>query len=308
MTCLYSGVMVPTMRLFGLFPLLGVFGLLLGSPAHGHAQDSNEIKAIRQQILFADYDKATAEATKYLRRSDLTAKERNAGLEVLAISFLANRDERKATPVLAALFSRDPEHRLGDPDASPVVQAGFARARERNKKLVKVTVQNLTPESHTASGPPLIKVRVREDLSAVHEVRLGYRDGPQGDYQQIVMPLKAGVGTAKLPVERLPRMQTVSYYVQVLAPSGAKLAEMGHSTAPILLQVPSSQGLSATGQLDTETPWQTGTQEDAPKAKKSKWWIALVVVGVAALAVGAYFLFAKPGASPQGTLGAVELQ
>ena len=109
---------------------------LLGAAGPAAAQDEemtagDELEAIRELTLYARYREALDAVEPFLARTDLTAEQRNSGLEVKAIVHLAIREQRPAQETLELLYRRDPGHRLSDADASPVVVSAFARARER---------------------------------------------------------------------------------------------------------------------------------------------------------------------------------
>ena len=84
-------------------------------------QPDAALAEIREMALYARYREALEAVNRYLERADLTAAQRNAGLEVLATVHIAMRDTTRARVALELLFSRDPGHQLTDPDASPPV-------------------------------------------------------------------------------------------------------------------------------------------------------------------------------------------
>src|SRR5690606_27057369 len=133
--------------------------VLLATPAGAHAQASRDLEAIRALTFEARFDDAIRAARAFLDRSDVSAAERNAGLEVLAVAQIANGDRDDAMQTLTLLYSRDPAHRLTDPDASPPVISAFARAREAQPAPVPVSLAH-EPPALTRREPPSLEVRV----------------------------------------------------------------------------------------------------------------------------------------------------
>ena len=148
-------------------------------PGAASAQEE-ELSAIRELIFQARFEAAVQQANALLERSDLEAAERNAALEVLATAQLANRQDGPASETLRLLYSRDPGHRLTDPDASPPVISAFARAREAAPTPITVSLQH-EPPALTRREPPSIEVRVAEGADAIAELRLVYRIAGEGE-------------------------------------------------------------------------------------------------------------------------------
>lgn len=287
-----------------------VWACLAGvSPAVGlaQAQDAEAaVATIREQILFARYDDAVASSRHYLTRQDLTAAQRNAGLEVLAIAQLANRNETRASEVLSLLYSRDPGHRLADPDASPMVQGAFARAREAHPERVEVRLEHTPPVLNQRESPE-IRVQVVEGRDAVSEVRLAYRTGTAGRYARLVMELDAdGVARARLPLVGDPaHEQLVDYTLTAMAPSLTPLAQLGSEAEPLSLTVPRAQREAPAAAPVLASPT-TPEPHDGGGSIAGKWWFWTLVVGVVAGGVTAAVL-AQPS-SPSGSLGHVTLR
>lgn len=150
---------------------------LAAVPALGRAQGApsaeSELTAIRDQMRQAGFRAAATAVEAFLRRTDLTATQRNQALEIDAIVSLARRDEARATQSLGELYARDPGHRLSDPDASPVVQGAFARARDA--ATVRTVGLETTSASYLGRSAPVVAVRITSGLDQVSELRLSVR-------------------------------------------------------------------------------------------------------------------------------------
>ncbi len=296
-------------------------GVLLASTAARAQSPSVELAEIRELILHASYDEAIERVRALLERPGLDAQSHNVALEVLATAHIANRDQTNADRVLAELYSRDPGHRLSDPDASPVVQAAFQRARERHPTTVDVRLEHVPPIVERRESP-LIEVRVTEGRDAVGEVRLAYRTGGAPRYARLVMTLdEDGVARGRIPLVGPPGAeQRVEYFILALAPSMTPLSQLGDEAEPMELTIPAEPARART--LEDSPRAHTGTTEPATSSPStrsstsasqdegsgSRWWVGLLVgVAVAGLAaVGSYYLLREE--APDGSLGHATLR
>jgi len=130
-----------------------------GCPLRAVAQDGS-LQAVRSMVEDARYDEAISAARELLRAGTLRARDHDACLELIAVSQLANRQNTEADATLAELYQRDPEHRLSDSGASPVVQAAFARAHDHRGTPLDVTVESATPRMLPADTRPVLVVRI----------------------------------------------------------------------------------------------------------------------------------------------------
>lgn len=283
-----------------------VAGLVVAVPGGAVAQDSPDaqLAGVRELVLHADYRNALVAAQAFLERTDLSAAQRNAGLEASATIHLALRDEGAARQELAELFARDPGHRLSDPDASPVVQSAFARARESSAP-VAVAIEHEPPVLERRASP-MIAVRVGENAGAVHEMRVGYRQRGDARASTSVLPLDPnGVAEGRLPLAGDDAAYALEYWLEAVAPSGHVLARHGSSAEPLVVLVPARAVVVAA----------TATPEEAPTAPagggdvtgEAWFWIVIGVVVVGA-GVGAGVGVALGSEGPQdGSLGNVTL-
>lgn len=262
-----------------------------------------QLAEAREQILYARYTEAIESVQGLLEEPSLDAQTRNIALEVLATAHIANRDRQNADRVLAMLYARDPDHRLSDPDASPVVQAAFQRARSRHPTTVDVSLDHTPPILETRESP-MIEVRVSDGANAVGEVRLAYRTSDAPRFARLVMNVdpETGIARGRIPLVGAPEAeQVVQYYIVALAPSMTPLAQLGDEAEPMQLSVPAQR---ATERQPDPDPHPDPIERSS---SSSKWWVGLIVgIAVAGLAVGGYFLFREE--APNGSLGNASLQ
>jgi len=293
-----------------LIALLAVLIGLSATSASAQTSADAELDAIRQSMRQAGFRAAASAVETYLARTDLTAAQRNSGLEIDAIVSLARRDEARASASLTELYARDPGHRLSDPDASPVVQGAFARARDAARPRA-VTLESDSPEELERRSP-IIRVRVAEGTDRVQELRLNYRAAGvgraagAGRFTAIVISPEAdGTGEATLPVGSDPDPQSIEYYLEALAPSGTALGALGSEATPLRVVIAAAPVVAPTVVTVTEErPVETSGGDVT-----GEWWfwtlIGVAVVG-AGVGVGVGVASSQPR-SPDGSLGNVNL-
>lgn len=280
-------------------------------PGAASAQEE-ELSAIRELIFQARFEAAVQQANALLERSDLKAAERNAALEVLATAQLANRQDGPASETLRLLYSRDPGHRLTDPDASPPVISAFARAREAAPTPITVSLQH-EPPALTRREPPSIEVRVAEGADAIAELRLVYRIAGEGESRAVMSRRDDGTYQARIPVVGDASSSTdVAYHVVALAPSQAELGAIGSSAQPLQVRIPAESrgqaGAQGSGQVVVQQAPTAAPAEPGGGSVAEEWWfwtlIAALVIG--GVTVGVVIGTSQGGPEP-GTLGSVQL-
>lgn len=285
---------------------IAVFALALASSLFGAspavAQEAETIESIRELILHADYEAAIEASTSFIQRRGLTAAQRNEALETLAIAHLASGGQEAAEPVLRELYRRDPTYVLQDADASPVIQGAFQRARQNADAPANVVIDHNPPTPQERVSPTLIaEIAVGQDV--VDEVRVHYRQSGSPNFATVVASVTNGRIEARLPLLGAGSTEEVlEYYLVAHAPSDYALATLGTPDEPLQVTIPAA----GTTQGEEGVPFGEIPEEEEASGG-SKWWIALIVVAVAAGAgVGAYFLFR--GEEPNGSLGSITLQ
>jgi hypothetical protein len=285
-----------------------VLALVLLAPLGAAAQSTSadeDLAAVRELVLHATYRDALTRAQTFLARTDLDAQHRNAGLEVLAIVQLVLHDAG-AQATLRQLYARDPGHRLDDPDASPVVQSAFARARE-SATATGTTIEDTTDAAPSARGVPTVSVSIGSAADAVQELRVHYRLSGDARYASVVLaPDADGHATTPLAVSAPATSYVVDYYVEALAPSSTVIGRLGSAEAPHELTMPeaSEARVADTGTGAGETPPAGGGGGIETEA----WfWVVLGVVVVGAGVGVGVGLALTPSSAQSGSLDTVQL-
>jgi hypothetical protein len=290
----------------GAFFCGALFCGVASGPALAQAPSAEEqLGSIRDELRRAGFRSAATQVEAYLLRTDLSAAQRNQGLEIDAIVSLARRDEARASRALSELYRRDPAHRLGDPDASPVVQGAFARAREAAAS--RPVALETTSAAFLGRGQPRVAVRVGEGLDRIHELRIHVRSAGTARFAAVVVqPEPDGTASASLPLGPDRGVQTFEVFVEALAPSGAAIGSIASADQPLRIEV-------AAEVEQTQVVTQILREEPAPVPSRSditgEWWFwTLIGVAVAGAGVGVGVgVAASQPRSPDGSLGNVNL-
>lgn len=286
--------------------LVLAFALTSMSPLEASAQ-SDLLGPIREQVLYANYPEAIANANTLLARTDLSAETRNGALELLATAQLANRETAAANQTLQRLYARDPGHRLSDPDASPPVISAFARAREAHPAPVIVGVVHQPPTLIRRESPS-IEASLTTNADAVDEVRLVYRQGAEG-WSRVVMNRRPdGTYAARIPViGAADQAIDVVYYIVATAPSDTELAHRGTEGDPLALRIPADTQVARMMPQD-QIPIPTTPAPQGGGSVAEEWWFwTLIGAVVAGGVVTGVVLGTQDNGIPQGTLGTVTL-
>ncbi len=289
------------MRAVLLSVLLLLSAALSLAPSVAQAQDGpdDQLAAARELVLHASYRPALSAAQTYLERADLSAAQRNAGLELVAIIHLALRDEVSARQALAELYARDPDFRLSDPDASPVVLSAVGRARAQARPITVTMAHD--PPLLTRRRAPLISVRLEEGANAVAEIRMHHRVRGSTTVETVVMRIgQEATAEGRLPVSTDPAAYRAEYWLEAVAPSGYVLARRGSEAQPVGIDIPIE-----TVEVRVETRTEV-VETQADIASEAWFWVlvGLVVVGGAGAGVGIAFATQGP---QDGTLGTLQL-
>jgi hypothetical protein len=263
------------------------------------------IADVRDRLTYAEYDTAIQLARQLLGSASLDASQRNRTLEVLAVAYIATRDEQSANEVLRDLFARDPRHRLTDESASPRVQAVFARARDARVPQVPVTIE---VRADASSGAQEILARTTTGGDAVQELRLAYRQSGESAFTRVVMPVRDGIARAAVPVPvRRDSEHVIEYFVEALSPSLHVLATSGNEADPLRLVVAASQTVVAP--IGPENPAVPIVPEDDDYSVLEQWWFwTLIVLAVGGGVTAGLFLGPLAPEPPEGSLGSIRLQ
>ncbi|MCS6858024.1 MAG: hypothetical protein NZM37_09970 [Sandaracinaceae bacterium] len=281
---------------FVLFALVGSQG------TRAQSRLDPELESVREMILHASYRPALMELQRYLERQDVGAFQRNAALELLATVQLALRDEVSARRTLAQLFSRDPEHRLVEPDASPVVLSAVARARAQARPL-RVILKHHSPALSKRQAP-LITVEIEEGHDAVAEIRVQHRVQGQTQTETVVLR-NTGAKSAegRLPIAEGKEAYVAEYWIEAVAPSGFVLSRLGSESEPFRVEIPEEKV-----EVRVETRTEVVQVQKSTDITQEAWfWVLLGVASAGAAGAAIGIGVAASQGPTDGSLGTITL-
>ncbi|MCA9601857.1 MAG: hypothetical protein R3A78_08860 [Polyangiales bacterium] len=197
---------------------------------------------LKEMLLYARYAEARGPLEELSKDTTLPARQRVASFELLAMLQIAINDEEGARGTLKDLYSRDPDHRVEDPDASPKVLAAFRRAKQATVSHVNVQMENIVPTRELLRQQPMVKVRVIKFADAVDEIYVHYRQGESSDFVRMaIAPDEKCIAQAIIPPVNTQDEYDIEFYVEAVAPSGANIGSMGFRTTPLKVTVPAAR-------------------------------------------------------------------
>lgn len=239
--------------------------------ARAHAPAEQALAALQTAIDEARFQEAERQARALLLRSDLRAHERNRGLELLAVTQIAARQDVAAQATLAELYARDPDHptRLGD--QGPRVAAAHARAQAHARTTPRVVLGSVL--GRDARGRPLLEVQLGAGRDAIDSVHVF----SHAIDEENVTHLVAAVGTLERLTVPLPAPPAgaveLAIYLEARAPSGAVIGRQASREAPL-------RGVLPAYEVRCEKP------PEVPVRRAWWLWTSIALVAVAGIGVG----------------------
>lgn len=209
--------------------------------AGGQGVDA-QLETLEEHILYARYGDARGPLEKLAADNSVTAKQRVRALELLAILQIAVGDDAASRATLKELCTRDPDHKVDDPDVSPKVVEAFQKACKAVVSHVSVQMENIVPTRELLRQQPVVKVRVSKFLDAVDSIHVFYRKGAQTDFvKTVVTPDAKGMAQALITPEATEGEYDIFFYVEAIAPSGGRIGRMGSVETPLRVTVPAAK-------------------------------------------------------------------
>lgn len=196
-----------------------------------HAQaEAPTVALVREALEQARFEQAEQRAVALLSRNDVSARDRNDTLELLAIVQIAQRNTPEAGKTLKLLFDRDGEHPRRVVDPGPTVDGAFARARRAPHEPVSVALRG-SPR-RDAYGREWLDLEIVGGARAVDALHVFARAGRDAAFTEVVQyPSVDDRATALLPAAPLGA-ERFQWYVEARAPSGLLLARLSSPSAP----------------------------------------------------------------------------
>jgi len=233
--------------------------------------EAPSVALVREALEQARFEQAEQRAVALLTRTDVSARDRNDTLELLAIVQIAQRNTAEAGKTLKLLFDRDAEHPRRVIDPGPTVDGAFARARRSPHEPVSVALRG-TPR-RDAYGREWLDLEILGGARAVDTLHIFVRAARDAVFTELVQyPSVDDRATALLPEAPLGA-ERFQWYVEARAPSGLVLARLSGPSAP---------------QESELGPRLTATAQACPVRREpaliQRWWVwttaGILVAGV----------------------------
>jgi hypothetical protein len=225
------------------------------------------------------------------------ASTRIEALEVLGGLHASQGHNGSARQAFERLLTLDPGHQILDISVPEVVLDLFREVRSTFHPQIAISIEVQAPAVIPASDPILIEATLSGDLAGANEIVLFSRSDGERAFGRVDMRCDHAVCIVELlrPEEGVG----IEYYIEVLAPSGFCLDQIGSISEPRRIE---SRGM---GRRETEDS--RGDDRGRPRWYRS-WWFwtivgALVVGGTTAAVVLAW----PEETPPDGNLGSLYL-
>jgi hypothetical protein len=214
------------------------------------AHQSTDLIA-RGQTLFDDqqYEESIQTLSGALVRPNNTKAQKLEVYRLLALNYITLSHKEEAEAAVRGLLSLEPTYELPARE-SPRFRDFFAAAKQRweaegRPGLVKESEPPPRPVTMKHSSPSEAKADTQIDLTAtlddpngrVKEVRLYYRNGSNGKFEEAVASLDGPHVSASVPPSEV-RGPVVEYYLQGTDAAGLPIVSRGDASAPFRIPVP----------------------------------------------------------------------
>lgn len=261
-------------------------------PTAAHAQQQDLIA--RGRALFEDqqYEESIQTLSAALLRPNLNKQQKLEVYRLMALNFITLNRKDEAESAVRGLLSQEPGYELPK-NESPRFRDFFSNAKKKweaegQPGLVKegsptvvqaapVAMQHASP-SQVAPGTEIpLTIKMEDPQGRVYDLKMFYRTGSKGKFNETATPIDAGTGKATIPKDAV-KPPLVEYYFQGFDKGGLPVVSRGDAAAPLRVAVP----------------------------EPSKGWVWPVVIGGGVLAAGAIIAIvagvALGGASSKATV------
>ncbi len=205
----------------------------------------------RGQSLFDDqqYEESIQTLSGALVRPSNTKAQKLEIYRLLALNYITLNHKEEAEAAVRGLLSLEPTYELPSRE-SPRFRDFFAGVKQRWESegrpgLVKeteappapVTMKHASPSKAEASTQIDLTATIDDPRSRVKEVRLYYRRGSSGKFEETVATLDGSHVSASIPPSAV-KGPVVEYYLQGTDGAGLPVVSRGDAAAPFRIPVP----------------------------------------------------------------------
>jgi hypothetical protein len=240
-----------TLHAVGLSSPLGASLAFADTPRPSGAARPQQDLIARGQALFDDqqYEESIQTLSGALVRPNNTKGQKVEIYRLLALNYITLQRRDEAEAAVRGLLSLEPTYELPKSE-SPRFRDFFSQVKQRwegegRPGLVKETEAPPAAVAMKHSSPSQVDPQTQIDLSAtledpqsrVVEVKLFYRAGSSGKFEEATASNDGGHLTAQIPPGAV-RPPLVEYYLQGFDKGGLPVVSRGDAAAPLRIAVP----------------------------------------------------------------------
>jgi hypothetical protein len=244
-------VMIACSLHVALVALPGVsFGVAMAQPGKPGAPAQQQDLVARGQALFEDqqYEESVQTLSAALLRPSNTKAQKIEIYRLLALNYITLNRKEEAESAVRGLLVIEPEYQL-PPSESPRFRDFFTAVRskwegEGRPGIVKeteppkpITLRHSSPSQVEPGATVELSTRLEDPDHRITQVRLYYRTGSKGKFEEIDAPIDAGRARATIPGTSV-KPPLVEYYFQGFDKGGLPVVSRGDASAPLRIAVP----------------------------------------------------------------------
>ena len=204
----------------------------------------------RGQALFDDqqYEESIQTLSAALLRPSNTKAQKIEIYRLLALNYITLNRKDEAESAVRGLLVIEPEYSL-PPSESPRFRDFFTATRskwegEGRPGIVKeteppkpITLRHSSPSQVDPGATVDLSTRLEDPDARITSVRLYYRTGSKGKFEEIEAPIEGGRARATIPGTAV-KPPLVEYYFQGFDKGGLPIVARGDASAPLRIAVP----------------------------------------------------------------------
>lgn len=244
-------VMIACSLHVALVALPGVsFGVAMAQPGKPGAPAQQQDLVARGQALFEDqqYEESVQTLSAALLRPSNTKAQKIEIYRLLALNYITLNRKEEAESAVRGLLVIEPEYQL-PPSESPRFRDFFTAVRakwegEGRPGIVKeteppkpITLRHSSPSQVEPGATVELSTRLEDPDHRITQVRLYYRTGSKGKFEEIEAPIDGGRARATIPGTAV-KPPLVEYYFQGFDKGGLPVVARGDASAPLRIAVP----------------------------------------------------------------------
>lgn len=217
------------------------------------AQPKQQDLIARGRGLYEDqqYEESIQTLSAAILRPNLAKEQKVEVLRLMALNYITLNRKDEGESAVRGLLAIDPSYELPK-NESPRFRDFFAAARKKWEADGKpglvtdggakvpdapVSIGHTSPSQTTPNTDIPLTIKMDDSAGRVYDVKLFYRTGSKGKFNEMATPIDAGNGKATIPKSAV-KPPLVEYYFQGYDKGGLPIITRGDAAAPLRVAVP----------------------------------------------------------------------